>query len=319
MKSKHLVGLLTSLLWSVLFATAQIPAEFWVIPANDPRFPTSGSGESWDTPMHFSVGQLNTWMSDTGPLDITVNFLPSTKVYEIFQSGQQPRLVIADTRANKRVKLIGKLFDGYDANGGGVGPSRPRPTLKMSNTLIYQGVWGVSGYEDKLLRSGRWVDNTDPNKPNRTSYIDRFAMENLILDGNFPELGVGTSAANATGYKLFALDVWAKKGLFSNLLIKNFGVVGAVPGNAFNAAGTETFPVMFTTFDDGQVPTRNEDGTVTGGDTVPQAAWLVDRVDVSDFHATHGGYATLVMAQVYTLANNLRADLSGSSLLSVAG
>ncbi len=312
---------LSTLFW-VWVVTAQTEHR-WLIPANDPAFPTSGTGYSASSPVHFTTTLVNEWMSDTGPEDVTIHFLPSSYPYLVFAPGNEPRLVIGAQGANKRIRLKGEVYRGFGnlvtGEEGTSGSEWSRPVLKMKNTVIYEDRWGIAGKEDRLLRSAQYAVTVQSGGDgvSRTSYIECFRMENLILDGDFPNLGVGTSAANATGYKLFALDVWARKGLLSNLLIKNFGVVGAVPGNAFNPAGTETFPVRFATFDDGQVPTRNADNSVTDGAAAPEAAWLVDRVDFTDFHATHGGYATLIMAQVYTLANNLRTDLSTLSPLAI--
>jgi hypothetical protein len=122
-----------------------------------------------------------------------------------------------------------------------------------------------------------------------THYLGRLMIENLELDGNFTGQGAWTSAANATGYKSFAIDVAAKTGRIRNVTVRNFGSVGEAPtSQLFPGSAGETFPVMFNCYDTGQSP--------VGSDPAP---WVVEDVEVSDFHSVHSGYATLIMPIVF--------------------
>ena len=248
-----------------------------------------GDGLTTNNPAQFSVSILNTnWLGSTNAnrADITIYFFPGR--YDVkgtnAPNDYNQRLLIYNA-ANRTIRL-----KGIPAADG----TLPVLTLAALDTNAgplkgWCPTWpsSLSPYQDWLLRSF----TTDLGNPLAREYADRIEIENLEFDGNFDGQRALTSAANETGYKSFAIEVWAKTGRIRKVRVRNFGAVGAVPQPLVegNISGVEAFPVNFGTFSVGQ--------TAQGGDPTP---WLIEDVDVSAFRTLHGGYGTMISGQVLT-------------------
>lgn len=172
---------------------------------------------------------------------------------------------------------------------GDVGANGSRPRFKLWSVANLSLLWtqGVLGH---------WMFQS-ANVGGLKHYLGRLVIENLELDGDFNGQGAWTSAANATGYKSFAIDVAAKTGRIRNVAVRNFGSVGEAPtSQIFPSSAGETFPVIFHCYDTGQAAVAPD-----------PAPWVVEDVDVSDFHSVHSGYATLIMPIVYQPAHGAYA------------
>jgi hypothetical protein len=249
----------------------------------------NGDGLSTNNPAQFNMSILNTnWLGSTNAnrADITIYFFPGR--YDVKGTNSpndyNQRLLIYNA-ANRTIRL-----KGIPATDG----TLPVLTLAALDTNAgplkgWCPTWpsSLSPYQDWLLRSF----TTDLDNPLAREYADRIEIENLEFDGNFDGQGALTSAANETGYKSFAIEVWAKTGRIRKVRVRNFGAVGAVPQPLVegNISGVEAFPVNFGTFSVGQ--------SAQGGDPTP---WLIEDVDVSAFRTLHGGYGTMISGQVFT-------------------
>lgn len=224
----------------------------------------------WNATKQRWENTVNDWLGDTGPADLTVHFLAGefvTTDKELWITGGSSR----------SVTLMGTLVDGRRVSKIRLG--------SLQNAAGVAGEWSTSILHHWMIRSAKIGDDNH--------YLGRIVIEDLELDGGFLDQGAWTSAANATGYKSFAIDVAAKTGRIRNVGVRNFGSVGDVPASYLHqGGGVEAFPVTFHTYDTGQ--------TAQGGDPVP---WLVEKVEVTDFHSVHGGYATLIMPQVFTVGH----------------
>ncbi|MCD6339702.1 MAG: hypothetical protein J7M29_10030, partial [Verrucomicrobia bacterium] len=123
--------------------------------------------------------------------------------------------------------------------------------------------------------------------------LERFALIGMTLDANWPEWAATNTAANPSwpgGFKLSALRAAARRGLVRRIRIRNCGANGKIPLPHWTAAGVEAFPLMIEATD--YTAGMDPKGTGPG-----RPAWIVEDVEIRDFHAWHGGYATAVMAK----------------------
>ncbi len=204
--------------------------------------------------------------------DVTLHFAPDETVNGVFIPG--------DYLITQSFWLKGDLTRSI-AIVGEVGANGVRPRFKL---------WPVDNYGDGWTRSmlPHWMIQL-ATTDGAANYLNRVVIENLELDGNFDAQGAWTSAANATGYKSFAIDVAASTGRIKNVSVRNFGSVGEAPTSAlFPSNAGETFPVVFQCYDIGQSKVSPD-----------PAPWVVEDVEVSDFHSVHSGYATLIMPIVF--------------------
>jgi len=123
--------------------------------------------------------------------------------------------------------------------------------------------------------------------------LERFALIGMTLDANWPEWAATNTAANPSwpgGFKLSALRAAARRGLVRRIRIRNCGANGKIPLPHWTAAGVEAFPLMIEATD-------YTAGLDPKGAGPGRPAWIVEDVEIRDFHAWHGGYATAVMAK----------------------
>jgi hypothetical protein len=273
MKSKQLVGLLTSLLWSVLFAGAQTAVEYWV----SPSAPNNGTGANEQNPAPFNPQTLNSEkLGANGPTHFRLRFLPG----DYFVSHT--------------------LWIDEGAGGPGtrtvefIGPAAGNPPARL---ILNAYPAPAPGQHWDSGTAHHWLIRTAASANGYLHYLNHVVVANLTLDGNFDGQGAYTSPAKVNGYKSFAAEVNSKSGLLDTLLVTRFGSVGAVPGNYFNAAGTEAFPVTVRTFDDAKSA---------------YPSWLIQNVEVTEFRSLHGGYSTLIMPIVRSVCT----DPGGNCLLS---
>ncbi len=235
-----------------------------------------GNG-SEGNPAEFSVSTLNnTKLGNTGPTHIRVHFAPGDYTVD-----QTLWITEGNAPASRTVELIGEQVAG--------GP-RPRLILGAHPTTPANPNWADGTAHHWLIRTA-----VSPNNGYQ-HYLNRMVVTNLVLDGNFDGQGAFTGPAKVGGYKSFALDLNAKTGCITNVLVKQFGSVGEIPGSYFNVAGTETFPVRVQTFND----------TKTGYSGPPNGLypWLIENLEVTEFRSLHGGYATLIMPLVRSVCTN---------------
>lgn len=122
---------------------------------------------------------------------------------------------------------------------GDLGPGGVRPRFKLWSIANDGAGWTQSTPHHTMFKAAEGGG--------LTHYLGRVVIENLELDGNFDGQGAWTSAANATGYKSFAIDVVAKTGRIRNVAVRHFGSVGEAPtSQLFPASAGETFPVRFS-------------------------------------------------------------------------
>ncbi len=204
--------------------------------------------------------------------DVTLHFAPDETVNGVFVPGDY--LISAgfwlQGDVNRSITIVG------DVVGNGA-----RPRFKLWSVENDPAGWTQSVPHHTMFKAAEGAG--------LTHYLGRLVIENLELDGNFAGQGAWTSAANATGYKSFAINVAAKTGRIKNVTVRNFGCVGEAPtSQIFPSSAGETFPVIFHCYHTGQ--------TAVAPDPAP---WVVEDVEVSDFHSVHSGYATLLMPIVY--------------------
>ncbi len=241
------------------------------------------------SPKVFSMATLNAWLADTSLTDLTIHFAVGD-----YPINDIPVWIVGDI--DRSVTLIG------DVGANGAKPRLYLASVQGSTSLAQYWAKQNSPLHHFMIR-GAADANSGANH-----YLKRIVIENLELDGNFAAdltkgagftgQGAWSSSANATGYKSFAINVAAKTGRIRNVTVRNFGSVGDVPSSPFHfIAGVEAFPVTFFTYNVGQ----------SGQDGDP-APWLVEKVEVSDFHSLHGGYATLIMPNVFTQGHGQPTD-----------
>jgi hypothetical protein len=243
------------------------------------------------------VATVNSRLAAGGPTDLTIFFVPSNIPALEGIDGESPAAAvhhfeITGSQFNERLLV----FNGTVANGTVarkvrlVGLPHPsagyRPVLRLKKSP-YGGWLNGTGHD--------WLLQTYPGRGSvGEAYLEYMEVKDLVLDGDFDAQGTYASAANLSGYKSFAMDLGARTGLIENVLVRRFGSVGEVPGNYFNAAGTEAFPIT--------VWTRANDKVTAGPQSDWNAPrnypWLIQKTEVSDFRTIHGGYATLLMPVV---------------------
>jgi len=277
--------------------------------------PTGGwDGTEIGKPDRFSIPKLQTeWFGDTEKTDITLVFLAGgpNDVYLLGPDSTSPyaqRLRIFSSPTprppnppvpTRTVRLIG-IPD----------PVTGRlPKLKMTPVPLQSTV--ADGYRSQWPPKGVILDtmistvsaNATPSGYSfeDRQYLKRIEIQNLELDGGFQDMGAVTSAANDVGYKSHALDLWADSGLIRNVVVRNFGSVGAVPWPLVEGsnAGTEAFPVYVWTRYRTPAPMTDND------------RWIIEETTVTDFRSVHGGYASLIMPHVLIPAGQHAQQLTG--------
>jgi hypothetical protein len=114
----------------------------------------------------------------------------------------------------------------------------------------------------------------------------RVVIQNLLLDGNWQwKMDQYQAPAYAQGYKNAPLLVTASSGAIRKVIVRNFGAVGYVPWSHFGGApGVETFPLVVSGDDVGQVPPPGQ-----------RRPWEIVDCEVHGFYGEYAGYVTEVM------------------------
>ncbi|MBN9693009.1 MAG: hypothetical protein J0M24_22430 [Verrucomicrobia bacterium] len=223
----------------------------------------------------FSFELVNGWLADTSLTDLQINFREGT--YTVAPASPSPITSLT---------IRGDLTRSITLKGDPAATSKPRLMLGS-----VQGNPNLAGYwTDNVLH--HWLIASGTDEAGKYSYVKRIVIENLDLDGNFANQGAWASEANATGYKSFAIDVAAESGWIKNVVVRNFGSVGDVPASHLHqGGGVEAFPVRFRTF---YVSNQALNGAAPN-----DYPWIVEDLEVTDFHSIHGGYGTMIMPVVY--------------------
>ena len=257
-----------------------------------------GDGSKATNPAPYTFTTVSGWLRSTTLPDFTLYFYSGD--YPVLDaanpvSAEHQFRIGGDT--NRVVRLLG-----IPASNGALPRlilwKEPTNSVLMTN---YVSSWPPSATLQHVLLGT--ATHSTPNvraiyRDNNgvyRDYLNRIEVENLEFDGNFSGHAPLSSAANPTGYKSAALELWARTGRIKNVKVRNFGSLGQVPYSLVegNNSGVEAFPVSFTTFDDDK-----------GSDPVP---WLVENVEVSDFRSVHGGYGTMILGSVNTTNSNTSA------------
>ncbi|MFO1458707.1 MAG: hypothetical protein U1G08_04810 [Verrucomicrobiota bacterium] len=228
----------------------------------------SKNGSDTNNPAKFTNYALNLLLDNPSLTNLVINFLPGDYMVggtNIGTSGTADSIWIQGG-TNRIVQ-----FKGYSDAAG----IRPR---------LYLGKINYTNYWTNDTPTSQWMFQ-QASSGGVYNYLKAISLENLVLDGNFKNLGAWTCDGNSAGYKSFAMQLMAESGRVKDVLIQGFGSLGRVPVSFLdNLGGVEAFPIHIFTFAEGQ--------TNAFGDTHP---WVIENVEVADFNGRHGGYGTVFM------------------------
>lgn len=164
-------------------------------------------------------------------------------------------------------------------------PSRFRLTIRghgrrPEDTVLKLAPNQASGASD---HGTAWVGVIDLNR--NAEYLDRFVAENLTVDGGWDLQTSFNHPGYLRGFKDSPLQVAARTGRISRVLIRNFGAHGLMPrGPNDSGAGVEIFPLAIVVKDEGQSPEGDD-----------PACWVIEDCEVVGFHPLYAGYGTMIM------------------------
>ncbi|MBN8247214.1 MAG: hypothetical protein J0L84_07190 [Verrucomicrobia bacterium] len=255
----------------------------------------TGDGKSPDNSAAYQLNPLgnplaiNHWLNNSGDLekDVTINFKAGTYVIPASGAGGWGWIQIAGS--SSRIVTLNGIPDAATGQ---------LPTLRLESStpdLYYDGQWNNGIINRFVVQCAK-----NPSTFKR-DYLKKIVISNMELDGNFQEIpgqagtghGAITSEANTAGFRSMPIDVAAQTGLIQNVVIRNFGSIGEVPANPNlqNDSGVESFMVSVHTFIESEsYPTHG---------ATPLIPWIIEKVEVRDFHSIHGGYGTMIMPHAY--------------------
>lgn len=228
----------------------------------------TGTGIASTNPMALNYFNFTNQLCTPGETNFTFKLLPSATAYPIDRV-----LVIPNEMAVGVLTNLNLTIEGIGST-----PESVR--------LVNIAPKGSYSFPDHILK----LDLSYNEALNPSNRIFRMAarvvIQNLLLDGNWQsKMDQYQAPAYAQGYKNAPLLVTASSGAIRKVIIRNFGAVGYVPWSHFGGApGVETFPLVVSGDDVGQVPPPGQ-----------RRPWEIVDCEVHGFYGEYAGYVTEVM------------------------